>query len=654
MQIFDLRFNPKQKEDRSFAGFTYEPESVYEKKLGCLYMAGELKNALPANLKFLDQLSETIKKNYYKISFKSPEKALKECLKKTNAWLGEELKKDNVQWLGNLNFSVLCVKDFELNFTKTGSIKIILIRDGQINDIGKGLDDQEIDPYPLRVFFSVVSGKIAENDIILALTEEAFRFFESQNILTKIAACSEITPKKIKEVFPPELFSKEEGAKMSGICFLMVAKKEPGSGKICLNNIIFEKTEKLFSLPEVKRLAVFYQKIIKTLSRWKSNILSFSRDAHKLPDKIFKKAKTAAKSFRNPSKIFKNLFPKKKSTKLSFKSLAQSLIKIRQDPDAKKGLILISILFILIVAGSFVFRAASQIKQKSDNQEAINTKQAAEQKLLEENKLEKIDSPQVLLDLKKGNLNFVPEKFLLFNDSFYFYNPSSPNLYEFNLQNKTWASFIAPDEITSVSGSSGSLLFFSGPDTIFSFEKKSWGEDKIQPLKLSVNPPLFFSYGSNLYFFNDKCEIIKYPYLGKFTWGPPIKWLKDEGTLENSCQGSELMAADNSIWILQKNSILRYHSGYLQETIELNIYPKINNITKMETKTALPYFYLLDPASNRLIILEKTGAIFKQFHSDKFNDLKDFVVSGDGKTIWLLSGFDIYKIELQKKREITS
>jgi len=52
-------------------------------------------------------------------------------------------------------------------------------------------------------------------------------------------------------------------------------------------------------------------------------------------------------------------------------------------------------------------------------------------------------------------------------------------------------------------------------------------------------------------------------------------------------------------------------------------------------------------ANNKIIDFNGLGAAFKQFHSDKFNDLKDFVVSGDGKTIWLLSGLNgliIYQI----------
>ncbi len=645
MQIFDLRFNPKLKEDQTFGGFIYEPESAYEKKLGSIYMTGHLKNALPGNIKFLDGLSEIIKKNYYKISFQKPEKALKECLKKTNFYLGEELKKDNVNWLGNLSFVTLCIKDLELNFTKTGDHKIILIRDGQINDIGKGLDNQEIDPYPLKVFFSVVSGKVAENDIILALTKEVWRFFQSQGTLNKIALSSEIDSKKIKEIFPAELFSKGEGSKMSGSCFMIVVKKNPSSQKNYLNNIIFEKIEKGLSLPEIKKLSALISKKVKILSQWKSKFLTFINAVCKLPKKITKKTKTVVKEFRKPSKIFKDLFSKKKFDKLSIKSFALFFKNFRQKPDARRGLTLVTLLFILILIGSFIFHAASQMKEKSDNKDTENAKQATEQKLLEENNLEKMDSPQVFLELEKEKIDFIPEKILLFNNNFYYYSPLSPNLYELNLQNKTGVLYEAPGNISGASSLSGSLLFFSEPDTIFSFEKNSWRENKIQAVESNNNSPLFFSYASNLYFFNDQCEIIKYPCVGGLKWGDPQKWLKNE-IQENFCQGGKSMTIDNSIWILNGNSISRYYGGYQQETINFNIYPREENITKLETKNTLPYFYLLDPPNNRLIALEKDGKIFKQIQSDKFNDLKDFVVSGDGKIIWLLNGLTIYQIEL--------
>ncbi|GAI13815.1 unnamed protein product, partial [marine sediment metagenome] len=46
MQVFELHFNPKLKEDQIFDSFVYEPENIYEKNLGSLYVIGELRNAL--------------------------------------------------------------------------------------------------------------------------------------------------------------------------------------------------------------------------------------------------------------------------------------------------------------------------------------------------------------------------------------------------------------------------------------------------------------------------------------------------------------------------------------------------------------------------------------------------------------------------------
>jgi len=61
MQVFELHFNPRGKEDLIFDSFCYEPENIFERRMGGLYMAGLLKNALPQNARFLDNLARTIK-----------------------------------------------------------------------------------------------------------------------------------------------------------------------------------------------------------------------------------------------------------------------------------------------------------------------------------------------------------------------------------------------------------------------------------------------------------------------------------------------------------------------------------------------------------------------------------------------------------------
>jgi len=260
MQIFELHFNPKLKKDQIFDSFVYEPENTYEKNLGSLYMVGELQNTLPQNSKLLDNLANIIKKNYYTFSIKSSEKALSQCLKKANEFLAEEVKKENVSWLGNLNFTILSLNNFDLTFTKTGELKILLLRNKEIIDIGKNLDLREIEPYPLKIFLNIVSGKLLQDDRILVLTKEVFEFLFQQNLLAKIAEAENINSKKIKEILPISLFTKDEGSKVSGICFIAIVKPRLRQGYD--GQAILFQNKKRFSFPKI-RLSFKLLKIFK-------------------------------------------------------------------------------------------------------------------------------------------------------------------------------------------------------------------------------------------------------------------------------------------------------------------------------------------------------------------------------------------------------
>lgn len=436
MQIFELHFNPKPKEEQISDSFVYEPENIYEKKLGSLYMVGELKNILPQNLKFLDNLAQIVKKNYYTLSAQSPERALSETLKKTNEYLGEEVKKDNVSWLGNLNFSVLSIKDFRLTFTKTGNLKIILLRAGQIIDVGKNLDLREMEPYPLKVFVNIVSGRLLENDMVLILTEKIFKFLHQQNILSKLARteglAENINSKKIKEIVPAALFAKGEGKNVSGILFLSVLKSKYKIGKK-FQPILFQKEEG-FS---------FFQKITSKLPLLK--------------------------------------LPKLKLPKLKLPKL--KLPKFSPQPEIRKKIILIIVLIILLIFGYLIFKEAGGIKEGGNNKslaeieekvnkadsflifkneeqantllkeawqeaaeaEAYDLKETIEKKLEEINKLEKIENPEEASETEynKASTTLVPpENLFPLSDPDFHYDLSTSYLSNFYFLDKETCKII--------------------------------------------------------------------------------------------------------------------------------------------------------------------------------------------------------------------
>src|SRR3989344_5298897 len=187
MRALEFHFNPKEKSDIVFDSFCFDPENAYGKRVGSLYMAGLLKNVLPQNAHLLDKLARIIRERYYKFTLKNPEKALRESLKAANDFLEDKAKKGDVSWLGNLNFDALSLKDFELNFTKVGEIKILLLRKGHIIDIDKRLQFQDLEPYPLKIFPNIISGKLSQDDLILTMTKGVFAAFQKQGLIADIA-----------------------------------------------------------------------------------------------------------------------------------------------------------------------------------------------------------------------------------------------------------------------------------------------------------------------------------------------------------------------------------------------------------------------------------------------------------------------------------
>ena len=284
MQVFELHFNPKARKDKVFETFIYDPENLYEKRLGSLYMAGELEKQLLRNPRFLSELSCVIKNEYYGSQLKNtPDQNLKASLIKANDFLDAEAKKGNIDWLGNLNFAVLNYNDFTLNFTKSGDIKIILIKRGDFLDISENLEIQSDQAYPMKIFNNIASGKLAPSDKLLVLTKDAFFVF-SQNgtLMSQLAeAKDEQSLKAVIKINKP-LFTE-----ISGVCLLISVSQNP-QPKFAF---AFKKELPIFS---------FRKFIMKPLLAVQKPLFSFGKKRIKIPQ-------TGLISW-NPQKIFLVVF----------------------------------------------------------------------------------------------------------------------------------------------------------------------------------------------------------------------------------------------------------------------------------------------------------------------------------------------------------
>jgi hypothetical protein len=683
MQVFEFHFNPPQKNkisagqaDYIFDTFCFEPKNIYERRIGGLYMAGLLRNILPQNARFLEILAEKIKDKYYKTASATPEKSLKEALRIANEYLEKVAREGDVSWLGNLSFSVVSLKNQELNFTKIGDFKTLLIRRGQMIDIDQGLKFNEIEPYPLKIFGNIVSGKLAEDDILLLLNNDVYQSFVRENLLNDLVQQSS-TDEGLKEIkkFGNILNNKkEELARTSGACLLMILNKEEGSRA----RESFNENEglKAFSFKEAFHPLLGIVKKIK------------------LPSINLKKSDSSPEQKTTPTKQAAIEFRKEKR---SFPSL--NLTRFYPSAALKRKLTIIVILALTLTTGFFLFQQQGeinlrnyqakleQIKQKIElanasyiaseydlratkeanqlyqtawqelslltntslripkdiNLQAQELKDSIKENIYSLNKITEIENPELVFEFKSKD--FVPQEMLYLDNKIYFTNSNSNNIFELNLEDKQERIIELNDKVSQMSISDETILLFSQPDKIIVLQA---GEIKntvqLQPLSSETNLDHFVSYFSNLYFTDKNNQtIIKYPQTLEFNWSEPEIWLKPE---TKTATDLESMTVDGSIWLLaSNNSIDRYHTGQLQETINLAIFPESKNLTKIYTTLELPNFYLLEPEQKRIIVLDKTDQIIGQYQSEKFNNLLDFSISTD-KTIWLLNGLKLYKITI--------
>ena len=245
MQAFELYFNPKKKDDLFLHSFVYEPTSIYEKRLGNLYVVGELTQALPQNTQFLANLSSVVKKEYYSSGLK------KSC----EASLQEALKKGNVGWLGNLNFTVLNFKDPVLNFAKVGNIKVFLARSNELADISQGLDvPSGAPPDPLKVFGSIVEGKLSADDKIIVLNKSILAASgKKQNLLGALAKAAD--EKSLRQVL------KTHQEVLAGTCGLGLVLLAGGKENV-YQTVTFQKDLPIFSFSDnlIKPVARLFAK----------------------------------------------------------------------------------------------------------------------------------------------------------------------------------------------------------------------------------------------------------------------------------------------------------------------------------------------------------------------------------------------------------
>ena len=210
MKVFDFRFN-LQKKNIALNCCYCQPKG----KRAALFIIGEIINAFSEDKIVLEQLVDKIKKEFYQGEEPAADR-LKRALREGNKFLESLSRQGNINWLGNLNFAVLCIDGFDLMFSKTGNIKILLQRKQEFLDISENLEFQHLPFSSLEKFSNIALGKVILNDRLYIMTSQIANLL-SEDLLEQFLVLPKLKFRDIKKIIK----KRKEFRKVSGI-FLLV------------------------------------------------------------------------------------------------------------------------------------------------------------------------------------------------------------------------------------------------------------------------------------------------------------------------------------------------------------------------------------------------------------------------------------------------
>lgn len=104
------------------------------------------------------------------------------------------------------------------------------------------------------------------------------------------------------------------------------------------------------------------------------------------------------------------------------------------------------------------------------------------------------------------------------------------------------------------------------------------------------------------------------------------------------------MAIDSSIYVLTKTQIVKFQSGKQVEIAQPQLITPFSGQGKIFTDTKTTNLYILDSGNKRIIVTDKKGNLLQTITGENLNNPTDFSVDEKNKTIYLLDGSNLLKL----------
>ncbi|MDD4607030.1 MAG: hypothetical protein PHS07_01645 [Patescibacteria group bacterium] len=256
-----------------------------------------------------------------------------------------------------------------------------------------------------------------------------------------------------------------------------------------------------------------------------------------------------------------------------------------------------------------------------------------------------IDQPTEIIDLWATDPSLDKNNKIVFNaGQLYTWQPENYKIYQINLTDNKINQVGQANYNFNLGITDNNRLLFYNDKKLNQFDSTNQ-----QLNQLDFNADILSDQIQDIGYYQNKIylldpgqkQIFKF-YKTDTGYGNGQAWLKDDIDLSTAVS----LAIDGAIYILNnQNQIIKIYTGQIENNFKTNIKPDLIQATKIYTQENWNNIYLLDPDSQRLIVLDKAGRLKKQYTSNKFDNLKDFAVDEKNNKIYLLNGSKIYQIE---------
>ncbi|MBL8030320.1 MAG: hypothetical protein JNN11_03665 [Candidatus Doudnabacteria bacterium] len=659
-------FSPKQAGNFVFVSAEKATGSEAE-----LYMVAELPLFNPAAADQCAKICQAVW-GVLKRSYKKPleESSFENMVAQVNEELGHMAETGQNYWINKFN-CILAVKHQEtFSITTCGKTTAFLLREGSFADISTANGQN----HPLKTFDSFANGKIKLNDILILSNTQLLNFISVdrlKEVLKKdnFLAAAQTVIELLKETAGP--------AVAFGTIFnLQLPYGQGVSEEVDLENYIVEN-------PYHKTVLSKVTEFIKSMTATDKSLRQNKADLPKI---------SASERFAMLKKASKQMLSGTRegltgiTGKIINAGQAVSPRQIKKFSPGKKYL-LGSIAIFLIAAVLSVSAAVynKNIKQKQQNAAAQfelvtqNLSLAESALLYKDEKLAKeylalveqnLPTAENISKDQKEQLTQASQRLENLKNQFEKKNKveavSLGNLASTNelLDLNEFLAVTSGQSIITYEKSSGKIedgrlkteqpilnayAFKSGQAAVYNGEALSiWNYQTGQtgsPLISSVPPKdtiaglAFYPTNNRIYLIDrQKSQIISFQ-INQNTLQKPVVSISEPGL-----SAAEDLAIDSSIYVLKPTGIVKFSAGKLAAFEMPFLFDSYTGGGKIYTQVGWKNLYLLDIAKKRLLIMDKQGNMINMLVSDKFTDLKDFVIDEENKTIYLLNGTELLKV----------